>query len=107
MIVLIFVSGCSWFTRTIDITTRPASAAIIHPEDPRPLSMGETHFRVINSSNIDEYIRELEQESSNYRFYAMSPQTYNILIGNLADIRRYIIQQKEIIIYYRELHEEQ
>ena len=34
-------------------------------------------------------------------FFALTPQGYEKMSGNLQEMRRYILEQKEIIVYYK------
>ena len=36
-------------------------------------------------------------------FFALSPQGYEKMSGNLQEMRRYILEQKEIIVYYKKV----
>jgi predicted transcriptional regulator len=36
-------------------------------------------------------------------FFALSPQGYEKMSGNLQEMRRYILEQKEIIVYYKDV----
>lgn len=53
--------------------------------------------------NMAEKIYEIEQQTgSEFVVFAITPQTYENMAYNLQEIRRYMRQQKEIILYYRE-----
>lgn len=50
-----------------------------------------------------EQIKRLEKiQGGSYVVFALTPQAYENMAYNLQEIRRYVRQQKEIIIYYRE-----
>ena len=40
------------------------------------------------------------EENADFLFYALSVRDYETLAINMAEIKRYILQQKQIIIYY-------
>lgn len=71
------------------------------PIQPRPkgVQLNEVKWRVVNQDNLDEFIAEI-QEADGFVFYAISPKGYENIALNIAELRRYILQQKEIIIYY-------
>jgi len=53
--------------------------------------------------NMAEKIYEVEQQTgSEFVMFAVTPQAYENMAYNLQEIRRYMRQQKEIILYYRE-----
>ena len=61
------------------------------------------HFDVVNKDNLEEYLTGLrkEQNTEEYVFYAITPKTYELLALNMQEIKRFILQQKEIIIFYK------
>lgn len=107
MMRLITICGALLLTACDDtplrVVTTPASLTVTHPVPPAPVSMLPVQFRVVNQSNLDAFIRELAQQQStdNVVFIALSTQDYEHLALNVADLRRYIQQQQQIIVYYR------
>ncbi len=57
---------------------------------------------VVNAGNLEEFIAEFEEQNGDLAFVALSIDTYENLALNVAELRRYINQQTEIIIYYEE-----
>lgn len=43
-----------------------------------------------------------EQNTEEFVFYAITPKTYELLALNMQEIKRFILQQKDIIIFYKE-----
>ena len=64
--------------------------------------MQPVNFRVVTKDNLDAFIQEIgkTQSSSNPVFVAISLNDYENLSLDLADLKRYIEQQKSIIVYY-------
>ena len=53
--------------------------------------------------NMEQKIAEVEKRlSGDFVLMGMTPKGYENMAANLQDIKRYINQQKEIILYYRE-----
>lgn len=53
--------------------------------------------------NMDQKIAEVEKRlGGDFVVMAITPKGYENMAANLQDIKRYIKQQKEIILYYRE-----
>lgn len=53
--------------------------------------------------NIEQKIAEVEKRlGGDFVLMGMTPKGYENMAANLQDIKRYIKQQKEIILYYRE-----
>lgn len=74
------------------------------PIQPRPKGV-ETYpvyFYTVNKENIDEFLERFEKENGDVVFFAISVPHYENLSLTLADLKRYIGQQKSLILYYEE-----
>ena len=67
--------------------------------------IGHSGASIINISNANSSlqirINKITQDG-NFVIFGMTPQDYENMAYNLQELRRYIRQQKEIIIYYRD-----
>ena len=68
-------------------------------------------MRVVEPSSIIELVHEFKKEFTqiygDLAFVALSMKDYENLALNIADIKRYLEQQKEIIIYYEKAVKEE
>ena len=65
--------------------------------------MQDVEFFVVTEKNLEEQIKKLEKmQDGTYVLFGLTPQDYENMAYNLQELRRYIRQQKEIIIYYRQ-----
>lgn len=65
--------------------------------------MNDMEWYVVTEDNINIFFESLKKEQNGVVvFFAVTPKDYENLSLNVSDIRRYIIQQKEIIEYYEE-----
>lgn len=94
---LLVISGCAVTTPKPVIKTEYVKQTIPLQIKPKPVSLGTVTWTVVTKDNIQEF---LAQQTEPVVFYAISPKEYEILALNLADITRYIKQQKAIILYY-------
>jgi hypothetical protein len=69
---------------------------------PKPINLTDTRLYVVNTGNLEEFLTEFEEVNGNRAFIAFSVKDYENLSLNIAELRRYIKQQGEIIIYYEE-----
>jgi len=69
-------------------------------ERPKKVDLNSINWYVVTERNLPEFITRFEGENGALVFYAMSVRDYETLSLNMADLKRYILQQKEIIIYY-------
>lgn len=67
---------------------------------PKPLQLSDTRVFVVTQDNYDEFVKEFTETYGDLAFVALSMKDYENLALNIADIKRYLEQQKEIILYY-------
>ena len=103
MATLLLSSGCSYFKnplKTIEIKTVEVERVIPIQNRPKPMSMNDIHFYVVTEDTFEDFKQRFLKENGDFLFYALSVRDYETLALNMAEIKRYIQQQKEIIIYY-------
>ena len=64
--------------------------------------MNRVKIYVVNKDNYEEFVKEFESKNGETAWIAISVKDYENLSLNFAELRRYIEQQKEIIVYYEE-----
>ena len=101
--ILLLSSGCGYFKnplKTIEIKTVEVERVIPTQNRPTAMSMNDIYFYVVTEQNFEEFKERFVKENGDFLFYALSVRDYETLALNMAEIKRYIQQQKEIIIYY-------
>lgn len=68
---------------------------------PRPIDMKEPNWYVVSDKNLEEFLKRIEKESGKMVFLAMSVPDYELMAYNLQEIKRYVKETKEVVIYYR------
>ena len=68
----------------------------------KPVSLNITNgFKASRKHrNFEEFKKKFEKENGDLVFYAVSVRDYETLALNMAEIKRYIQQQQELIVYY-------
>lgn len=101
IIAAISLAGCA--SNPIEINTKPVENVITQPADPRPPKLSGVNWQVVTKENLDKFMQEQskKQNSSNPVFVAITMQDYQTLSLDLAELKRYIDQQKSIIVYYK------
>ena len=100
---LLLSSGCSYFKnplKTIEIKTVEVERVIPTQNRPKPMSMNDIYFYVVTEDNFEEFKEKFVKENGDLVGYVLSVRDYETLALNMAEIKRYIQQQKELIIYY-------
>jgi len=110
IITTLAISSCSLtgqrIPNPVEITTAPLEIEIYHPPLPQAIRLERPDWYVVSENNVDEFIAKLAKiqgVEGTPTFFAMSPQGYEKMSGNLQEMRRYILEQKEIIVYYKDV----
>ena len=76
---------------------------IYQPPLPAEIDLLDVNFWVITEENLEDKIAEIEKIlDGQFVVFALTPDGYEKMAENLQEIRRYIRQQTELIVYYRE-----
>ena len=67
---------------------------------PKPINLTDTQVYVVNKDNLEAFIAEFIEQNGELAFVALSIDTYENLALNVSELRRFINQQNEIIVYY-------
>ena len=76
---------------------------ITQPVLPREIDLKEPMWYVVSDKNIDEFLARIEKEHGQVVFFAMSVPDYELMAYNTQELKRYIRELKEVVIYYREV----
>jgi hypothetical protein len=57
---------------------------------------------VVNKDNLEQFVADFTAEHGEFAVVALSIDNYENLALNIADLRRYINQQSDIIVYYED-----
>jgi len=87
----------------IQTVTEFKTLEIYQPPLPEAISLEDVQFFVITEKNFEEQVAKLEKmQGGTYVLFGLTPQDYENMAYNLQELRRYVRQQKEIILYYRQ-----
>ena len=101
LLLLVSLSSCSWTPeKQVVVQTKLVKPVIEIKERPKGVKMLPVKFYVVTEKNYKEFKEKFKKENGDFVFYAMSVPSYENLALDMAELRRYIEQQKEIIIYY-------
>lgn len=105
--IAILLSSCGQisFKRSeppVVVKTEYVERQIPIQQRPVAVQMADVQWYVVNESNLEDFLKRIKNDSGEVVFMAISPKGYENLALGLADLRRYIGQQKEIIVYYEQ-----
>ena len=120
-LILSTISGCSLLPqppREVEIITKPVEIVITQPIMPRSLDLKEPNWYVVSDSTIankdglypegytyfDKFVEDIKKKhGGDLVFVAMSVADYELMSYNTQELKRYISQLGEVIIYYRDV----
>ena len=70
---------------------------------PREIDLKEPYWYVVSDKNIDEFLARMEKDQGQLVFFAMSVPDYEIMAYNMQELKRYIRELKEVVVYYRKV----
>ena len=85
----------------VDIITKPIERIIVQPVMPREIDLKEPHWYVVSGKNLDEFLKTVEKDQGNVVFFAMSVPDYELMAYNMQELKRYINELQEVVVYYR------
>ena len=64
------------------------------------MKMNDIYFYVVTEQNFEEFKKRFRKENGDLVGYVLSVRDYETLALNMAEVKRYLLQQKELIVYY-------
>ena len=105
LLLTLLLSSCGYLRKPekeIVVKTVEVQKIVPIQPQPKPVDMIDVKFYVVTEENYEEFKEKFMKTNNDYVFYAVSVHDYENLAFNMAELYRYIRQQKEIMIYYEE-----
>ena len=101
MATVLILSGCSGRVEPeVKVVTKVERVQIPTVARPKPLQLSDTRVFVVTKDNFEEFEKEFTELYGDLAFVALSMKDYENLALNISELKRYINQQTEIIVYY-------
>ena len=94
------ISGCSLIPKQVEVQTKFIERKIPIQDQPKGLTLYPVTFYAVTEENYEEFQEKFKDKNENLVFFALSVPDYENMSLNLAEMKRYIDQQKTIIVYY-------
>lgn len=95
-------NSCSLFpTKQIEVSAKPIERKIAHPVMPREIDLREPMWIVVTPSNYEEQLARIEKQEGELVFLAMTIPDYEVMAYNMQELKRYINELKEVVVYYK------
>jgi len=100
--LLLLSSGCSSWRDVlpVEVKTVEVERKIPTQNRPRPVKLNDIYFYVVTENTFDDFKKRFQKENGDLLFYALSVRDYETIAMNMAELKRFIDQQKQMIIYY-------
>ena len=69
---------------------------------PKPVQLNDVRVYVVNERILDDFLADFKERHGEVAFVALSMKDYENLALNIAEMRRYLNQQTQIIVYYED-----
>ena len=105
LLLSLVLSSCATWNplKLLEVKTVQVERQIPVQNRPPQLKLGDVKWWVVTEENFKEFKEKFQKENGDPLVaYVLSVKDYETLALNMAEIKRYIEQQKEIIIYYEE-----
>ena len=103
LLLTLLLSSCGYIRKPekeIVVKTIEVQKIVPIQPQPKPVDMIDVKFYVVTEENYEEFKEKFMKTNNDYVFYVVSVHDYENLAFNMAELYRYITQQKEIMIYY-------
>ena len=100
--LLLLTSACASVEPQVVLKTDYVVKDIPIQPLPKPLNLHRVKWYAVTPENMEEFLVRFEEESGINVFFAVSVPDYENMSLNIAELRRYMNQQKALIVYYEE-----
>jgi hypothetical protein len=103
-LLAVAVSGCST-VRELQIFEQEVPREKLNLSHPEAVKMEPLQWVIITSENAEEVFAKLKEQGKDPVLFGLSDKDYEFLSKNFAQIRAYMIKQRQIIDQYKEYYE--
>jgi len=103
LLLSLVLSSCSGWNplKFVEVKNVQVERQIPIQNRPPQLELGDVRWWVVTEQNFKEFKKNFQKENGDPLVaYVISVKDYEILALDFAEIKRYIEQQKSIIVYY-------
>ena len=105
------LQGCALLAwnavKPVEIQKKAVERTPLNLADPQPLKPSAPNWIIITPANAEQVWAELRKRNADLVLFALTDDGYEELAVDMAQIRTFIAQQREIIVRYRQYYEPQ
>jgi hypothetical protein len=107
--VIMGLQGCALLAwnavKPVEIQKKAVERTPLNLADPQPLKPTSPNWIIITPANAEQVWAELRKRNADLVLFALTDDGYEELAVDMAQIRTFIAQQREIIVRYRQYYE--
>jgi hypothetical protein len=108
LMISMMACSCSLIpTKQIQVSAKPIERKIVQPIMPREIDLKQPQWIAVTPENKDEQLARIEEQEGELVFLAMTIPDYEVMAYNMQEIKRYITELKDVVVYYRKVTTEQ
>lgn len=102
LLALTSLTGCGTFNTEprIQTVTQYITPNIQIQQQPKPVALMDVQWYVVTEENLESFLEKFRQDNGTVVMLSMTVRGYENMSINMQELRRYINQQKQIILYY-------
>ena len=98
------VCSCSLIpTKQIEVVASRMERQIVQAIMRREIDLKEVMWLTITPDNFEEQFAVIEAQEGELVFLAMTIPDYEVMAYNMQELKRYITELKDVVVYYREV----
>ena len=90
-------------TKEVQVTAKPMDRTIVQPVMPREIDLKEVRWLTITPENYEQQFAVIEDQEGELVFLAMTVPDYEVMAYNMQELKRYITELKDVVVYYRKV----
>jgi len=87
----------------VEVISKPIERTIVQPVMPREIDLKDPYWYVVSDKNLEEFLARVEKDQGQVVFLAMSVPDYELMSYNMQELKRYINELKEVVVYYKKV----
>ena len=102
---MLALAGCASTQQQLMVKPQIVERPKLEVPTPHPVQQLGFEWTVINKANAEAKFKEIEAQGGQVTLFALTPQGYQNLSMNVAELRRYIQQQNAVIAAMKRYYE--
>ena len=70
---------------------------------PREIALKDVKWLTVTPDNWEAQLKIIEEQEGELVFLALSIPDYELMAYNMQELKRYITELKDVVVYYREV----